>query len=144
MRQLQRYRRPSMFTIPEVEDMFKSVSDVFSMANREFPMEMYEEDNALVVSIDAPGYKPEDIEIRSFADKLFVKAKEEVEEECDESEARTYHCRKRRSALNYSINLPLEVNPDNVKATVKNGVVSVRLPKKEEQVGKVVEVEGEE
>ncbi len=137
-----RYSRPvSMSLIPEVDEFFRSFSDLFNAASTSLPVEMYEENGEVVISLDVPGVDPEKIEVRAFPDRVLIRSSQEVSEECPEG--RTYHCRKRATKINYSIAVPTEVDPENVKASVKNGVMTIRLARKGRDEGKVVEIKSE-
>ena len=139
MRGLVRYRRPSSLVFPEVEDFFKGMSDVFSSMNREFPLDMYEENGNLVVSMDAPGVDPDKVDIRVFPDRVTLVSREEQEERpCEEG--KTWHCKKQRKVLNYSVSLPREVDPEGAEAEIKHGIITVKMPKKGTQEGKVLEL----
>jgi HSP20 family protein len=67
------------------------------------------------------------------------------EEEKDEKQeaGKTYYLRRESRSINYSVNLPVEVDPNKAKASFKNGVVTVRLPKSETVQGRVLSIEQE-
>jgi len=67
------------------------------------------------------------------------------EEEKDEKkeEGRSYYLRRQARSINYCVNLPVEVDPNKAKASFKNGVVTVRLPKSETVQGRVLSIEKE-
>jgi HSP20 family protein len=69
-------------------------------------------------------------------------SKEEEREEKKE-EGRTYYLRRQARNINYCVNLPVEVDPNKAKASFKNGVVTVRLPKSETVQGRVLSIEKE-
>ncbi len=143
MRGLVRYRRPSPMMFPEVEDFFKGMSDVFSSVNREFPLDMYEEDGRVVISMDAPGVDPDKVDIRVFPDRVTLVSKQEQEEPCEEG--KTWHCRKQRRVLNYSVSLPREVDPEGAEAEIRHGVITVRMPRKGTEEGRMLQLKkGEE
>ena len=140
MGSMMKYRRPGSLLVPEVEDLFRNFFDTVS-SSREFPVEIFEEKGELVLVVDAPGVAVDKVEIRTFPDRVLVKAAEDAVEE--EPEGRTYYCRRRRTALNYNIALPVEINPDQVRASVKNGLITVRLPRKGREEGRVVALQEE-
>lgn len=78
----------------------------------------------IIVSVDMPCVRKENIEVKSTEDMLTIKGQMT---ECirlphyKEAEFETY--RK-------SIKLPSTVDPSNAKASFKDGVLTVRLPKK--------------
>ncbi len=139
MRNVVRYSRPrSLSLFPEVDDFFRSFGNLYSMTDRQIPLEMYEEGDELVVRLDAPGVKAEDLEVRVFADHVTVKSQSESQSSAEDSGNRTYHCVKRRSGFSYTVALPVEVDTEKVQSDFENGVIALRLGKKEKDGGRVI------
>ncbi len=138
-------RRVSPFMIPEMEHFFRNVPDLFtsSFQKESFPIDLYEEEDKIVLGVDAPGVEPEKIRIQVFSDRVSLNA-ETTQEESTSAEGqdsgKTWHLRKEERRLNYTIALPKEVNPDNARAEIKDGVVRVIMPKKEAEQGKTLEL----
>jgi HSP20 family protein len=125
-----------------MDEFFRGFSEALRpMTSRYAPVEMYEEGSELVLKVDAPGFEPSDVEIKTFADRVVVQSKVEQKEE--KEEGRTYYIKRRSQAMNYSINLPYEVDPSKAKASFKNGVITIRLPKSEAVEGRVIPIEKE-
>lgn len=143
MRSLARYNRlGSLF--PEVDDFFRSFSNLYDATSRTMPIEMYEENSTLHLNIDVPGFKPEDIEVRVFDDRVQIcsscESEEGPEPETPEESNRSYYYRRERKDINYRIGLPAEVDSDKVSARFENGVLRLTMPKKKKEEGKVVEI----
>ncbi|WP_254837569.1 Hsp20/alpha crystallin family protein [Natronomonas marina] len=94
--------------------------------------ELYEEDGEFVLSIDAPGFEREDIDLTWDGGVLNVAA-EHVDE--DRGRKRTYHRRFR---------FPKDVETDAISASYTNGVLEVTLPIQEgiEPRGEPIPIEG--
>ncbi|MFC6823849.1 Hsp20/alpha crystallin family protein [Halopelagius fulvigenes] len=93
--------------------------------------ELYEEDDAFVLSIDVPGFGPEEIDLRWHDGRLTVAA-EHVDEE--RSRKKTYH---------RSFRLPKRVAPEEAEASYHNGLLEVRLPIEGEMTrGTEIPIEG--
>lgn len=99
-------------------------------------VDLSETDNEVDVKMDLPGMKPDDIDIHVRNNVLTIRGerKEETEEK-----NRTYHRIERRSgSFSRTVTLPTEVDEDSVKATYKDGVLTISLPKaKAAQVKKI-------
>jgi HSP20 family protein len=95
----------------------------------------------VVVKGEVPGMDPKDIDI-SYADGvLTIKGeKKQEQEENDEN----YHVVERRyGSFSRSIRLPHEIQSDKIKASYKNGVLKVSLPKSEEAKKKEIRIKVE-
>ncbi|PSP48074.1 molecular chaperone Hsp20 [Halobacteriales archaeon QH_7_69_31] len=78
--------------------------------------DLYEEDDAFVLSIDAPGFDREEIDLTWDRGVLNVAA-EHVDE--DRGRKRTFHRRFR---------FPKDVDTEGIDAAYRNGVLEVTLP----------------
>ena len=127
----------------DMDEMFRGFTDALRpMARRFAPVEMYEENDEIVVEVDAPGIDPSKMEIKTFPDRVTFQSREEEKDEKKE-EGRSYYLRRQARSINYCVNLPVEVDPNKAKASFKNGVVTVRLPKSETVQGRVLSIEKE-
>jgi HSP20 family protein len=127
----------------EMDDIFRGFSDAIKpMTRRYVPVDMYEENDEVVVNIDAPGFDPSQIEIKTFSDRVNVRSKEEEKSESEE-DGRTWYMRRAGRSINLCVTLPTEVDPERAQASFKNGVVSVRMPKSRAVQGKVLELRQE-
>ncbi|ADD08217.1 Hsp20/alpha crystallin family protein [Candidatus Aciduliprofundum boonei] len=99
-------------------------------------MDMYETEDELVVIMELPGVKKEDIVLNVTPSTLEVTA--ELKEEKEDN--RKYHKKERIIRKYYrSITLPTKVSVDNVDAKYENGMLIVRF-KKEAGEKKRVEI----
>ena len=116
-------------------DLFNEVS--ISNAGE---IEMYEDDENVVVKMKAAGFKADDIDI-SIEGKLVTitgKVQEEIE---DEDKKRKYYYREMRNeSFTRSISLPTSVKSDSVKAEFKNGILKITMPKIEEAKPKKISI----
>jgi len=89
-----------------------------------------ETDKAYEVTVELPGLDEKDIEVK-YADGLLT-IKGEKQEEKQESK-KDYYLRERRfGSFERRFQVPDGVDADKIEATVKNGVLSIALPKKPE------------
>jgi len=103
------------------------------------PVDLYEDDNEVVIKAEMPGIKKEDIQIDLQDNTLTVRG--QTKQEQDVNEGGYYRRELRQGSFYRAVALPSEVKQDEVKATCEDGVCTIRLPKaKEEKVGKKIEV----
>jgi len=79
------------------------------------------------VTAEIPGISRDDLDIRIEGDTLTIKGERKAVEVGDNA---SYHRRERAlGVFQRSLTLPCAVDPDSVKATYKDGVLSVTLTK---------------
>lgn len=100
--------------------------------------DMYEEDNTVVVKAELPGMTKDNIDISLSDSTLTLKGEKKKEEEVNEKDF--YRCEREYGSFLRRIELPAEVKVDAAKATFKNGVLEIRLPKTEAAKKKEVRV----
>jgi HSP20 family protein len=89
-------------------------------------------DDALILKVDLPGITPDEVEIE-VADGVLTVSGEHTEEH--EEKEKHYVRRERRSgSFQRSMALPEGVEPDQIEATGKDGVLEVRIPLPEAEV----------
>ena len=86
------------------------------------------------VTADLPGFDTEDIDVSIREDVLRIEAEHEEEsEEGDEEDGRYLRKERRHQSVSRSVTLPEQVDEEAVSAEYRNGVLTVTLPKVEEQ-----------
>lgn len=89
--------------------------------------EVEESDKDIVVRVEVPGLGKDDCEITIDGNMLRLSGSKQLERETDNS---TYHLTERAyGTFQRTIVLPRSVDTDKAKASFKNGVLTVRLPK---------------
>lgn len=94
-------------------------------------LDVYVEDKNIVVISTIAGVKPEDLEITIDRDILTIKGERKREEPVDK--VRYLHQECFWGRFSRTIILPCQVKIDEIKATLKNGILTINLPKKEEK-----------
>ncbi len=98
-----------------------------------------ETDDEVVVTMDLPGMDKGDVEISVTEDTLEVKAERKTEKEEEKEE---FHRKERTFArCERSLKLPAEVKAEEAKASLKDGVLEVHLPKVEVTARKKVTID---
>jgi len=92
-------------------------------------VDVIDRDNELVVRAEVPGYKKDDLEISVADGLLTIKGETRAEEK--EEKGDYYRCEISRGAFSRSIGLPAAVDDTKAKASVKDGMLELTLPKLE-------------
>jgi HSP20 family protein len=90
--------------------------------------EIRETDDAFLFKGDMPGVKQEDLDIHIVGNTLQISGKREREEEKDEGTLHTYECSY--GSFSRSFSLPDSADLDKVRCDLKNGVLTLAVPKK--------------
>jgi HSP20 family protein len=93
----------------------------------------------VVVRIEVPGFAPEDLGVTSQGQTLIVSGKAAKPAQVSGS----YHRRERASGdFSRSIQLPREVDPARATAQCKHGVLTIRVPAREEVKPRQISITG--
>lgn len=112
--------------------MAKEIMKELSHRSREFyefilpPVDIVEDANDLVVTIDLPGFAKRDIKLRIVGNVLSVSAKRE-----DGENIGTVYYKHRPIQIDKKIPLPISVSDDELidgTAIYQDGVVTLRIP----------------
>lgn len=102
-------------------------------------IDIIEGDKEILATAEIPGLEKEDISINLTADRLEISGETKKEEEKEEE---GYIYRERYSGRYYrAVSLPSTVDPDNAKASYKNGVLEIKMPKSEVKKKKMLQIE---
>jgi HSP20 family protein len=89
-------------------------------------MDVFEQEGKIVMRVDLPGMKREDINVAVEGDMLVVRGQRKEKKEVEED---NYHCAERAVGAFYrSIRLPEGAKTDTIMATYKDGVLEVSIP----------------
>jgi HSP20 family protein len=102
------------------------------------PVDVVENENALVFKADVPDIKPEDIEVSFDNGTLTLKGKREFEKK--EGNGGYHRLERSYGSFTRAFTLPDTVDPEKLAADYKNGVLTVTIAKKEIAKPKAVKV----
>jgi len=101
-------------------------------------VDIYEQDNNIVLKAELPGVDPKDVDIRLENNTLTLRGERKFDEEVKKE---NYHRVERAyGAFTRSFTLPTVVDQGNIKAEFKDGVLRVTLPKREEAKPKQIQI----
>ena len=100
---------------------------------------VWEQDDALKVEMELPGIKSEQLDISVAGNELSIK----VSRPDVAQDGVTYHRRERPvGAFSRIVRLPVEVDADHVEADLRDGVLTISLPKAESAKPRKINVTG--
>jgi HSP20 family protein len=102
------------------------------------PVDIYEDENKLVLKIEIPGMRQEDLDVRMENNTLTVKGERSFQNEGKEE---NFHRVERRYGSFYrAFTLPNTIDPNNIKAEYDAGVLRLELQKRPETKPKQIKV----
>jgi HSP20 family protein len=117
---------------------FRALEEV---APRAPAIEIYEEKDDVVVKAELPGMKREDLELNISDNLLTIKGEKKKEEEVKEKGY--YYSERSYGSFTRTVEIPKDVQTDKVRASFKDGVLEIRIPKTEEAKRKEVKIKVE-
>lgn len=90
-------------------------------------VDVWETSEEVMVRVDLPGVPPENIEIYTTEDSVTIRAESQQEQE--QKERGYYRTERRYGRFDRNVDLPANIKQDEAKATFKNGVLEIKLPK---------------
>jgi len=133
------------------EEMERMYNDIFAqrffapswMPRIKFPeltdvsasVDMFEEGNDLVVKAEIPGMKKEDVSIDFAGDVLTISGEKKSEEKTERKDY--YRVERSFGSFSRKLHLPVEIQVEKAKASFKDGVLEIRMPKSEAENQKV-------
>ena len=109
-----RWGRPPLFS--ETDELLP-VADVF------------EEKNEVVIKLEIPGIDKKDIDITIHAGSLIISGEKKQEETVEEKNYHRTECSY--GSFRRQFALPEDVDGDQAKASFKNGILEIRMPRSE-------------
>ncbi len=94
-------------------------------------VDLAETETEVTVSVELPGMEKKDIAVE--LDDEVVTIRGERKDEQEEEDKQWYRKEQRYGSFERSIALPAAVEADKAKASFKNGVLSVTVPKQKEE-----------
>lgn len=128
----------------QIDTMFEDFNNDFLDRNASFAMRsnFSETESEMCITAELPGLTDKDVDVTVAGDQITIKGEKKSEkDEKTEEEGREFHRIERMSgSFHRSMRLPFEIDTDKVEAKVKDGVLTVTIPKPPEAKTKKIEV----
>ena len=120
------------------QELQGGVGDLWGSNGRTVPaLNIWDDGARLFVEAEVPGYQMDNLEVSAMGNQLTIKGRRESET----AEGTTFHRRERRTGeFTRALTLPVEIDAEKVHATLKDGVLTVELPKAQAALARKIEV----
>lgn len=123
--------------------MSNELENISEESEGQLTVDVYQTPDDIVVESTLAGVKPDDIDIDVTSESVTIRGERHNENKVDESDYFYQECFWGK--FSRSIILPQEVDPDKAHSSLKNGVLTIRLPKVHRNKSKKLKVsKGEE
>jgi len=135
---IRRLNEDMMRLMSEVEREFMNFTPTgFSRTGvREPLVDIFREKDTLVITVEMPGVRKEDISVK-FLDKTTLEVSAEYKNTVDRKTEEAVYVERVYSRYNRIIKLPLPVKPETARARYNNGVLEIRVKIDEKEVKKI-------
>jgi HSP20 family protein len=104
-------------------------------------IDVYQTEDSIVIKSIIGGIKPEDLDLTVTNDMITIKGSRDNSEELVGNDYYYQECFW--GSFSRSVILPCDIRVDGVEASMKNGVLTIKMPKVERNFSTKVEVRGE-
>ena len=114
----------------EMNQIFERSQGYFGGGAANFPLiNLYNQDDKILVIAETPGLKKEDLDIHFIEGSLKIKGQRHFEQEGDQ----LVQLRRERTTGSFekTIRIPIEVNAEQISARLQDGILQIELPKAE-------------
>lgn len=116
------------------DDFFRP--SLFSQRRLSYPpVNLYEDEENVYVFSEIPGVDIKDIDVTITDGSLLIKGERKPEQ------GSYYRQERPNGVFQRVINLNIDIDKDNIKANLKNGILKIVLPKAKESKPKKIEIE---
>jgi len=117
----------------------KDIDDEVSLASWKPTVDIYDTDDAIILKVELPGVDKEKVAVDVKDNVLTLKGERSIDKEIKE---KNYYRRERSfGSFHRSFTLPTTVTPEDIKATYKDGILTVEVPKPEEKKPKQITID---
>jgi HSP20 family protein len=90
-------------------------------------VDVYEQDNTIVVTAELPGLKKDDVQVELDDDGLVIRGESQAQREVNKDAY--YRVERSFGSFYRRLPLPFDVQPEQIHASMTDGVLEVRIPR---------------
>jgi len=121
---------------PQREETFENQEG----SEGQLTIDVYQTDNDIVIKSTIAGVKPEDLDVSINNDMITIRGERKQDEQVTQENYYYQECYW--GGFSRSVILPVDILPDKVEASMKNGILTIRMPKADTTRTKKIQVRG--
>jgi HSP20 family protein len=122
-------------------DLSKDKNEDWMESEGQLTIDVYQTPQDIIIKSAVAGVNPEDIDISITNDMVTIKGKRDVENTIRAEDYFYQECYWGR--FSRSVILPVDVDSDRVAASIKNGILTVKLPKVDKAKVKKIKIKND-
>lgn len=118
------------------------ISPVWKKGSEEIAVptvDVVDREDEVLVSLEMPGVDKDNIDVSIEDDTLTVKGT--ITRQAEQKEENYIKRERTYSSFERTLRIPVKINPEKIKAVLKNGVLEIHLPKAEEVKPKKIKID---
>src|SRR5437016_8610217 len=119
-------------------DLNRGIDELLTSGTFVPAVDIYENEHNITLKLEVPGVNLNDLDIRLENNTLTVRGERSFETE--EKEENFHRVERRYGSFARSFTLPNSVDSDNAQASYENGILKIKLAKREEAKPKQIKV----
>ena len=101
------------------------------------PINIFQKDDDFVAVVELPGVNKDDLQIEAKENTIRIFGNKVIRYEKDAS----VHRRERLSGVfNRTISVPIEINPDGIRAEYRDGILALQIPRAESEKPRSIKI----
>ncbi|EKE18844.1 MAG: Small heat shock protein [uncultured bacterium] len=125
---------------PQQRSVFVEEENFSADAEGQLTIDVYQTDTEIVIKSTIAGVKPEDLDVTINNDMVTIKGERKNEENVNAENYYYQECYW--GNFSRSVVLPVDIISDKAEASLKNGILTIRLPKADTTKTKRIQVRG--
>ena len=128
--------QPAVRNITPREETYSRSDD----SEGQLTIDVYQTDNDIVIKSTIAGVKPEDLDVSINNDMITIRGERKQDELVTQENYYYQECYW--GSFSRSVILPIDILPEKVEASMKNGILTIRMPKADNTRTKKIQVRG--
>ncbi len=128
---------PKILQDPNLQNWLNTFDDFFKdpfsnlLPQQAFRVDLYETNTAFIVEAELPGISKDQIKVEPLGDGLRISIESDRFQEERNDKQKYYKQERAYSSTSRIIKLPYTFSMENMKGKYKNGILEIKIPKKD-------------